>query len=393
MSRAVRLRAWAGLALAAMTACEAPGTDAPEVSLGDPIPGLPDAERGRFLLGRALFERLATPDEGLGPLFNGERCSDCHDMPAVGGGGVGLPVVKATRFEDGACDPLLDVGGDNVQQRATALLAALGGGPEEVPAEATATARVIAPPLFGLGLVEAIPDSVLERLADPADRDGDGISGRLPRLADGRAARFGRKGDAADVAGFVDTALRFELGLTTPEHPVEESPNGGALPPGADPMPEPEIDARGVRLLTDYVRFLAPPERERPPDAAAATAAARGEELFRAAGCAGCHVPELTGDGVAGLGAGPVALFSDLLVHDLGRPTGDVCGPDVAPGEYRTPPLWGLRHRGVYLHDGAATDVAQAIALHGGEASTARDAFLGMEEDDRRTLLRFLDSL
>ncbi|NIP82814.1 MAG: hypothetical protein GWM90_27770, partial [Gemmatimonadetes bacterium] len=67
-----------------------------------------------------------------------------------------------------------------------------------------ATARVIAPPLFGLGLVEAIPDSVLERLADPADRDGDGISGRLPRLADGRAARFGRKGDAADVAGFVD---------------------------------------------------------------------------------------------------------------------------------------------------------------------------------------------
>lgn len=385
----------AALALVVAAACGRPQRPPVTAQPGEPIPGLADADRGRFLLGRALFERVATQEEGLGPLHNAVRCSDCHDRPTPGGGGTVNPVLKATSFSGGRCDPLRSSGGDNIQQLATDLLVASGLGPEEVPAEATGTVRAVAPPLYGLGLLEAIPDSVLEALADPDDRDGDGISGRLPRRSDGTGVRFGRKGDAADVAEFVDSALRFELGLTTPGHPVEETRNGVHVPELADPVPEPEIDEQGFGLLTDYVRFLAAPPREDPPDAQAADRIARGEELFRDAGCSHCHVAELTTGRVepAALRLRTVRPFSDLLVHDLGRSAGDVCGEDVAPGEYRTAPLWGLRFRDRYMHDGAATDLVAAVSLHGGEAQAARTAFLGMSDADRALLVRFLDSL
>ncbi len=165
--------------------------------------GLSTGERGRFLLGRALFERLATADEGLGPLYNQERCSDCHDQPAVGGSGTQrVRVLKATRFADGRCDLLHGEGGDNIQRRATDLLVAHGMGPEEVPAAATATALMTAPSLLGLGLIEAVPDTVLAERADPDDLDG---------------------------------ALRFELGFTTPGHPTEEARNGVPVPADAAP--------------------------------------------------------------------------------------------------------------------------------------------------------------
>ena len=191
----MRGRTFVTLAVSAVIAVGCGDAEVPlTVDPGEALPGLTDAERGRFLLGRALFERLATQDEGLGPLFNAERCSSCHETPDVGGGGDRILVLKATRLADGFCDGLRAVGGDNIQQRATDLLVAHGMGPEVVPAEATDQALVTSPPLFGLGLLETVPDSVLERLADPDDGDGDGISGRLPRLADGRSARFGPEG-------------------------------------------------------------------------------------------------------------------------------------------------------------------------------------------------------
>ncbi len=375
-------------------ACDGPEQAVLTVAPGEETPGLTDAERGRFLLGRALFERLATADEGLGPLYNAERCSSCHDSPAVGGGGTQVLVLKATRFADGRCDGLRAVGGDNIQLRATDLLIAHGMGPEQVPAEATDSVYVVAPPLFGMGLIQAVPDEVLEALADPDDLDGDGISGRLPRLADGRTARFGRKGDAADVAGFIDTALRFELGLTTPDNPVEETRNGVPIPEAADPMPEPEMDAQGMGLLTDYVRFLGVPAMEQPTGAEAADVA-RGEGLFDEVGCAGCHVAELrTGESpTEALRFKVLRLYSDLLVHDLGEADGDVCGAGVAPGEYRTTPLWGLRHRDRYMHDGLSTDLAASISRHGGEAAASRDAFDALPPEGRAALLRFLSSL
>lgn len=367
----------------------------PLPSPGEPVVGLGTGERGRFLLGRALFERLATADEGLGPLYNAERCSDCHDQPVVGGGGAGIRVLKATRFEDGRCDLLVAQGGDNIQRRATGLLAAHGMGPEEIPRAATATAQVTAPPLFGLGLIEAVPDAVLREWADPDDADGNGISGRLPSLADGRTARFGRKGEASTVRDFVVTALRFELGLTTPEHLMEEAVNGVPIPAEVDPMADPEIDAPTLEHLTDYVRFLAPPPPERELTAAARDTVARGAALFRQIGCTSCHREELrTGATAASALSGrTIRPYSDLLLHDMGEDLADVCGLDASPAELRTAPLWGLRFRDVLLHDGRVADVPVAVAAHGGEAIVSRDAFLALPEEAQRTVVRFLLSL
>lgn len=380
------------LVAVAVGACGGPDAASARAPLGEPSPGLSDAERGRFLLGRALFERLATADEGLGPLYNADRCSACHDEPTVGGGGVAVPVVKATRWSDGTCDPLLDRGGDNLQTRVTDLFAAHGGAAEEVPPEATASRSVVAPPLFGLGLLEAIPDSVLALRADPGDRDGDGVSGRVPVGPDGRLARFGRKGDAVDIEGFVDTALRFELGLTTPLHPVEERRHGEPLPAAADPAPDPEIDARGLSLLADYVRLLAPPA---PEDATGATADSirDGEAVFGRLGCTACHTPHPALGPDEEPAPDDVPVYSDLLLHDLGYGADDVCTAAAAPGEYRTAPLWGLRHRSRLLHDGQASDPAAAIGFHGGEAERARAAFFALPPEDRARLLRFLGSL
>lgn len=369
---------------------------APVAEPGEPLSGLDSAERGRFFLGRALFERLATADEGLGPLYNAERCSSCHDEPVTGGGSARVPVLKATRFNGAECDLLEAYGGDNIQRRATDLLVAHGMGAETVPAIASATARMVAPPLFGLGLVETVTEEHLAERADPDDENGDGISGRLPRGPDGRAARFGRKGDAATVEEFVDTALRFELGFTTPSHPREEPRNGQPVPAGADPMPDPEITAEALAMLADYVRFLAPPA----PDTAATSATARdsvarGGALFRQIGCESCHREELhTGPAsVPALASQTIRPYSDFLLHDLGPGLASVCGRDAAPAEIRTAPLWGLRHRRRLLHDGRAASAEAAVAAHGGEAAAVRDAFLALSPGAQADLLRFLLSL
>jgi CxxC motif-containing protein (DUF1111 family) len=359
------------------------------------VVGLTDAERGRFLLGRALFERLATPEEGLGPLFNGERCSSCHDQPATGGGGTGILVLKATGLADGRCTLLEALGGDNIQLRATPLLLAAGLGPEEVPPEATATVFVVAPPLFGLGLLEAVPVTELARYADPEDADGDGISGRLARFADGREARFGRKGDAATVGDFAESALRFELGFTTEDHPREQSRNGVAVPAAADPMADPEMDAETMGILTDYVRLLAPLAPEAPASPQVADSVRRGEQVFQEVGCARCHVPSLTTGPApeSALTTRRIQPYSDLLLHDLGGAAGDVCTPLAGPGEYRTAPLWGLRYRSLFLHDGSASTLQAAIEAHQGEAEAVTRAFRTLAPDRRALLLRFVSQL
>ncbi|MEJ2539267.1 MAG: di-heme oxidoredictase family protein [Gemmatimonadota bacterium] len=377
------------------------GCDTPPVATavtrpGDPLPGLTEAEMGRFLLGKAVFERLATEEEGLGPLFNAPRCSACHESPTTGGTSA-VRVVKAASWEPdpGRCDLLHELGGDNFQTSATALLVGSGLGPEVVPPQANSRASVLAPTLYGLGLVEAIPQEVLDELADPDDADGDGISGRTGADEDGVPGRFGRKGEVSSLRLFIDTALRFELGFSTPDHPREETVNGTPVPPEADPMGEPEIDDRGIDLLTDYIRFLAAPSRRLPDPGPARDSVDAGERLFGRVGCDGCHVPELrTGrDDTSALSRVAVPLYSDLLLHDLGPELAGVCAPGAAPAEHRTSRLWGIGLRDEFLHDGRARSLEDAIRYHGGEASASRTAFQALGAGDRRRLVRFLESL
>lgn len=376
--------------------CETPSEPPTNSRPGDPLPGLADAEAGRFLLGKAVFERLATEEEGLGPLFNAPRCSACHEDPTSGGTS-SIRVAKAAVWdpEIALCDLLHEEGGDNFQSSATALLQRHGLGPEVVPPQANSRASVLAPTLYGLGLVEGIPAEALAALADPDDRDGDGISGRRGVNEAGTPGRFGRKGEVPTLRGFVDTALRFELGFSTPDHPREETVNGTPVPAAADPMGEPEIDDRGIDLLTEYLRYLAAPPRRWPDPGPIRDSLMAGEALFGSVGCAGCHTPALTTgpSAVPALDRVEVGLYSDLLLHDLGPELSGVCGPGAAPTEHRTARLWGLGLRTEYLHDGRARTLEEAVGFHGGEATASRAAFEGLDPGDRRRLIRFLESL
>lgn len=385
-----RLRSWtpAGVALVTLWACaDAP----PPVQLDDPLPGLTPEELARFEAGEEIFEGSFAPEQGLGPLFNAEGCAACHSDPVDGGNGSIRELHVSGRGEEGACDALLEHGGPVVQQRATpALTDALGITSEPVPAAATASGMRSTPDVFGFGLLDAVPDATLLALADPDDRDGDGISGRVNRLRDGRLGRFGRKAAVSNLADFNEGAFLAELGLTTPRQLVENSIAGDPLPPGVDPTGEPELAPEALALTTDYVRFLAPPA----PGPRGAVEH-RGERVFARLGCATCHVPSLrTGPhAVAVLSHRLVNAYTDLLLHDMGPGLADVCAGEAEPAEFRTEPLMGLRHVRAFLHDGRASTVLAAIELHGGEAAGARDAFLALSSDDHEALLAFLASL
>ncbi|MCZ6917544.1 MAG: hypothetical protein O7I93_12265, partial [Gemmatimonadetes bacterium] len=191
---------------------------------GTHLPGLSDAQATEFFAGQALFNKVFTPEEGLGPLFNENQCSACHTDPAIGGVGGFERVIKATRFEGpGQCDYLSREGGENVRKKATPLLQAHGVLKEEMPPSATERGLFITPPLFGLGLVEAIADETILTAEDPDDANGDGISGRAGRTPDGGLGRFSKKAELATILDFVEGALRFEMGLTTPLHTEEET--------------------------------------------------------------------------------------------------------------------------------------------------------------------------
>ncbi len=366
-----------------------------QAPIGQPLPGLDAEELARFDAGAELFATPFTAEAGVGPRFNENACNACHTDPADGGTGEQL-VVKATRFDGETCDPLSALGGDNLRRQVTPALADVDGGPVPVPPQATHSGRFTTPFVFGLGVVDAVPWETLRALEDPEDRDGDGISGRLGRDAEGRPARFGRKANVADLATFVDEAFRFEMGLTTPRVPDEGG--AGAIPPvpeGVDPAAEPEIDQAGYQRVVDFVRLLAPPAPSTPATEAARAAAERGRLLFESLGCAACHVPELqAGDHpVAAISGARVRLYSDMLLHDMGAELAGPCTSGASPTEYRTEPLMGLGHRTVFLHDGRAGRLIDAVLLHGGEAERTRDAFASLDRVTQEDLIRFLATL
>ena len=270
-----------------------------------------------------------------------------------------------------------------------------------IPAEANVIARRVPIPLFGAGLVDAIPDETLLALADPLDLDRDGVSGRAPiveDLATGelRVGRFGWKSQQATLLDFGADAYLNEMGITSDLFPNEQSfgidPELMAL---CDPIPDPEdirdraTGRRGIDNFESFMQFLAPISRG-PIDAQVQA----GELMFDAIGCAACHVPSLQ----TGPSTNPlfdrriVPLYSNLLLHDVG--TGDGIGQaSAAPNEVRTPALWGLRFRRPLLHDGRAATVVDAIVAHGVEADLARQGFDDLDPAARATLLAFLGSL
>lgn len=357
---------------------------------GSPLPGLSAEGLARFEQGKALFEHGWRPEEGLGPTYVQDRCTSCHDIPSSGGSSPeGLQ-----KFAMG-CDPLAVHGGDILQLQRTPLLIELGGEPESFPAEADLRPMLVPSMLYGLGLIEAIPEDEILSREDPDDLDGDGISGRAGWTPDGRLARLGRKAAVASILELVHAALITEIGITTPSYPEEETINGVPVPPASDPVADPEVDEQTVALIADFVRFLVPVAQEVPATEAAGDTLRWGEEVFEEIGCGSCHVRALTTgpNPEPALDQKTVRLYSDLLLHDMGTQMADLCGPTALPSELRTDKLIGLRYRSSFLHDGRASGITQAVMFHGGESAASRDAFNALDLNARGYLIRFLTSL
>ena len=361
---------------------------------GKAIAGLSAKEKTDFATGLTEFLNVETPEGGLGPIFNDVSCVACHFQGGVGGGSRTV-VTRFGRITNGVFDPLTELGGPLLQRRAIdpALL-------ETVPAVANVVARRITTPVFGAGLIEAIPDATITAGAGFAKPDG--VKGRVSMVEDVvsgtlRVGRFGWKAQVATLAAFSADAYLNEMGVTGRYFPEENAPNGNkALLARADRVLDPE-DALAVGavksdsdLAADFMRLLAPVA-----PLPGAGPASPGAAVFREVGCAVCHVPTLrTGPSpVAALANKPVGLYSDLLLHDMGR-LGDGTAQGVATvSEMRTAPLWGLRLRDRYLHDGRASTLDMAVRAHDGEAAVARDRYTKLTPAKRNALMAFLASL
>jgi CxxC motif-containing protein (DUF1111 family) len=329
----------------------------------------------------------------LGPIFNDVSCVACHRGPAPGG----ASRILVTRFglttTDGF-DPLDDLGGSLLQARSIAPEAR-----ERIPAEANTVARRQTTPLFGLGLIEAIPDATIRALADRPEVDG--VRGHVAEVKDiasgeDRVGRFGWKAQVATLLTFSGDAYLNEMGITNRIFPEENAPNGNTeLLARYDRIAEIEdrtdrAGRAGVDKLTDFQRFLAPP-----PARALTANGTAGKALFTKLGCAQCHVPELrTGPSdVAALSGKTVALYSDLLLHDMGSLGDGIVQGSAGPNDFRTPPLWGLGASAPYLHDGRAANLDQAIRLHDGEGAVARGRYGVLTRSEQAQLMEFLRSL
>ena len=365
-------------------------------ALGTPLAGITPVEFEEFRLGLEDFLEVEASEEGLGPAFNGTSCAVCHNIPTIGGAGTMAELRAGRRNANGEFETL-NASGDTLFH----MFSVPGHGCQPVlPADTNVFARRVPIPLFGAGLVEAIADETLIALEDPFDRNGDGVSGRAALVVDvesgqRRVGRFGWKAQHATLMTFGADAYRNEMGITNDLFPQESA--FGVTPEQmllCDPFPDPEdirdprSRRRGIDNFASFMRFLAPVERGDMNDQVRA-----GEQIFAAVGCAACHIPALE----TGPSSNPlfnrkrVALFSDLLLHDVG--TGDGIKQGAAePNEIRTPALWGLRFRRPLLHDGTAT-VEEAIGKHAREADLARSGFERLSEIDRAALLAFLGSL
>jgi len=373
---------------------------APGERFDQPTEGLDNGELGDFQDGQVQFRRAFTIAEGLGPIFNNVACASCHS-----GDGRGRPENILVRFSRGT-DLAVDIGGPQIQNKAIP-----GAEPELLPAGVDVSLRM-PPPVFGVGLIEALPESVILIHEDPGDADGDGISGRVnwvtpaayvPATEPGggpapRVGRFGRKAQVSALLQQTVEAYHQDMGVTSAGRPSENvNPLASRVVPDLDPASDPEVPSNQVNDVMQYMRMLAPPspgERTAGRD--------RGEALFTSARCAACHVPSMRSGPheIEALSDRDVKLYSDLLLHDLGDALADNRPDGSADGrEWRTAPLWGLRIAREFLngqlfllHDGRAHTVVEAIQLHGGEAAAARDAFLAMPAEDRADVVDFVES-
>lgn len=429
-----------------------------------PAANLPMSKRLDFSVGNSFFRNPwvsapASTDarDGLGPLFNTNGCQNCHIKDGRGHPPeegevqavsmlVRLSVLALTQeqkkqiltsgvipeptyggqLQDFALESVKPEGkikityepkvlqfkdGETITLRKPHLeITDLGYGP--MSKDVLMSARV-APPMIGLGLLEAISAETLTALSDPDDRDQDGISGKLNQVWDVEKqalsmGRFGWKAGQPTVKQQNAAAFNGDLGLSTSLFPddncslaqsvCKDMPHGRGSSDASSDMQQ-EVSDKILNFVTFYAQHLAVPSRRNPND----SQVKQGQALFNDIGCASCHIPTLktanTPD-LPSLSNQTISPYTDLLLHDMGDGLSDGRGEFLATGnEWRTPPLWGAGYtqevngHTYFLHDGRARNLMEAILWHGGEAEEQQKAVLALDKDNREALIAFLESL
>jgi len=360
-----------------------------------PIAGLTADEQAEFFTGREAFDEVETAADGLGPVFNDTSCGVCHSVGGSGGGSERIET-RFGAYTSLAFDALAAHGGSLIQTDGIGAYADCVFVGEKVPPIATVVAGRRATPLFGLGLVDAVPNQTFVNIARRQKWQRPEIAGRphiVTDLATGKPAvgRFGWKNQVASLLTFSADAYLNEMGITTPLFPDESCPQGDCTAiERCDPVPGVDDDMEDVALFRSFMAFLAPPSRAR-----TTLAAYQGARVFDDVGCAGCHVPSLISgrSPTAALSEKVFRPYSDFLLHDMGTLGDGIVQGNARGREMRTAPLWGLRLLTTYLHDGRADTLEQAILAHDGQGRYARERYRRLSRDGKERLLAFLRTL
>ncbi|VVM82399.1 hypothetical protein PS619_02378 [Pseudomonas fluorescens] len=423
-----------------------------------PSANLPPSRRVDFSVGNSFFRSpwviapsTTTARDGLGPLFNTNACQGCHikdgrghpppsDAPnavsmlvrlsipntpefakVIEQVGVVPEPVYGGQFQDMAVPGVVPEGkvrvdytpvpirfkdGTEIELRKPVLqITQLGYGP--MHPDTRFSARV-APPMIGLGLLEAIPEEAILANAAAQAKDNKSINGRPNQVWDDVLqktvmGRFGWKAGQPNLNQQNVHAFSGDMGLTTSLRPFDDCSDAQTAckqaPNGNGPDGEPEVSDNILRLVLFYSRNLAVPARRGINDAEVLA----GKNLFFQAGCDSCHTPKYT---TAANAAEPelanqvIRPYSDLLLHDMGDGLADNRTEFQASGrDWRTPPLWGIgltqavSGHTQFLHDGRARNLLEAVLWHGGEAQAAQQQVLSFNAEQRAALLAFLNSL
>ncbi len=443
--------AWHACARDGQSVAAAPAEEITVASAGadaysQPAPVLSAAERQAFESGRSEFYARWVPFPligghwGRGPMSNAESCIQCHAANGRGrapDGAGEAPLSLVLRLSVPGTDPvggprphpaygeqlntrgmlgeLVEEGDFRVEYAASRVRLA-GGEEAELRApriritalwygplgEDAIVSPRIAQPVYGAGLLEAVPEQRLLEIA--AAQRALGFDGRPNRVWDyarhGVAlGRFGHKAMQPSLLQQAAHAFLLDIGVTSRLFAQQDCWPAQRRCTHIPSVTGVEAQDRQLDAIVAYLRGLAVPARRNVDD----PDVRRGEALFHQARCDVCHVPALeTGSDApsASLRSRVIHPYTDLLLHDMGEALADGRQEFLAgPRDWRTPPLWGLALSAAVngnanlLHDGRARTPLEAILWHGGEAQAARDAVVAMSRRERRALLAFLDSL
>ncbi|MBZ5718941.1 MAG: hypothetical protein LAO03_01025 [Acidobacteriia bacterium] len=390
--------------------------------LGGPLPNLDPQEAKWYTAGQKMFFRLWGVKEGLGPVTTDGGCVRCHKSPVIGGGAARLSTYFGLTNPDGSFDQSY-LGGPFLQPFGTVVPPSCTIPGEIIPAGATVEKRLTSP-LFGFGLIDAIADAdILNQVTFELNNyQADGIHGMANMELDYhsppllRPGRFGRKAQQPTLLQQVSSNFAHDLGITNPLVPLPDCSQGNCSI-NANCMLPPDPNSRnttsngpGILDLSHYERFLAPPPPPIPGQP--------GQAIFTSVGCIECHLPsyhtptqvffdiDLKGTQFGpspSLSNQPVNLYSDLLLHDMGKlnagafPANTLITAQATQQMWRTTPLWGTSVRTVFWHDGKTKDIPSAILQHSpdgtGEAAAVIGRYKALSPSDQAALIAFVASL